>query len=157
MHERALANKLAAVAASITEAARPSDRDLGPSDAAALLAVASRGPLTVNEIAAAAGISQSAAVRLVDRLERTWLVQRRRRLSREVLVDATQRGRKRAEQISQDRLRQAAAFLAALDAAERQALDGLLQRIASADPFDPGRDCRACDRSACDCGLHGPD
>ncbi len=152
MDDRALANKLAALAGAVAAAVRPADDDLGPSDAAALLAVAGRGPLTVGEVARAAGLSQSAAVRLVDRMERAFLMQRQRRISREVVVEATARGRRRAASLAAARLAGAASFLQALDGADRAALDGLLARLVARPPFDRERDCRLCDREACDCG-----
>jgi DNA-binding MarR family transcriptional regulator len=159
MPDDALANKLAALARTVSDAALPASPDLGPSDVAALVALAARDGLTVGEIAAAAGLSPSATVRLVDRLERSWLVRRRRRVSREVIVDLTQRGRKRADTLREAGLAGVSRLISALDADDRSALDRIVGRVVDSltdapDGFDRARHCRYCVRERCDCGLH---
>lgn len=158
MDHDALANKLAALSDALAERAHPPGDELGPTDVAALVALQSSEPMSVTSLAAATGLSQSAAVRLVDRLERAWLVRRQRRISREVLVDLTQRGHKRAETLAGARLAAAEIILAALSDDERAFLSGLIDRMATAlaaDPaFDRTRHCRFCRRECCDCGLH---
>ena len=54
----------------------PADTGLSPSLAAALLAVASRGPLTPSELAGCEGVTRPSATRLVACLEQDGLVSR---------------------------------------------------------------------------------
>jgi DNA-binding MarR family transcriptional regulator len=158
MDDDALATKVAALAQAVTDAALPSAPDLGSSDVAALVALASRDGLTVGEIAAATGLSPSAAVRLVDRLERAWLVRRRRRVSRDVVVDLTQRGSARAASLSAARRAATVRFVSGLSLEERTALATLVDRmiatLSAGAGLDAVRHCRFCDRDRCDCDLH---
>jgi DNA-binding MarR family transcriptional regulator len=160
MADDVIAVRLAALARAIADAAMPAAPDLGASDVAALLALSARDGLTVGEVASAADVSPSAAVRLVDRLERAWLVRRRRRVSREVLVDLTSRGRTRAQTLRDSGLAALTALVGTLDETERATLDRVVRRLATAlseapAGFDVARFCRYCPRERCDCGLHG--
>jgi DNA-binding MarR family transcriptional regulator len=162
MDDSALANKLTALALAVTDATRVETEDLGASDVAALLAISAHEPVPVVAVARAVGLTHSAAVRLVDRLERAWLVQRRRRIAREVLVETTARGHRRAEAIAAARLGAAASFTSGLDPRQKQRLGALIDAIILArsssrelqPPFDAARHCRFCSLAACDCGLH---
>jgi len=157
MDDMSLANKLAALALAVTDAMIAGVEDLAPSAIAALVTIREGDPMSIGEIAAVVGLTHSAAVRLVDRLEKEWLVRRQRRVGREVLVEITSRGRRRAQQLQDVRLAALARVLAPLSPDERAALDGLVGRIVGAiapATVPAARFCRMCRRDGCDCGLH---
>lgn len=157
MDETALNNKLAALALAIADAILAKSDDLAPTAVAALVTIRDRDPLSIGEIAHVVGLTHSAAVRLVDRLEKDWLVRRQRRVGREVMVEITARGRRRAQQLQENRFAAVAGFLGELDPDEQDQLNLLVTKIIRktgksglvVDQF-----CRMCRRSACDCGLH---
>jgi len=157
MDEMSLANKLAALALAVTEAMLSGVEDLAPSAIAALISIREGDPMSIGEIAAVVGLTHSAAVRLVDRLEKEWLVRRQRRVGREVMVEITSRGRRRAQQLQENRLAAMARVLAPLSGEERAALDGLVDRVIGGiapATVPAARFCRMCRRDGCDCGLH---
>ena len=89
-----------------------------------------REPLSMGELAAALGIDRPNATVLVDDLEAQGIVRRRAHPTdrRAKLVEPTRRGRalaRRADEI----LATPPAALAALDAAELEALRGILERV----------------------------
>ena len=108
-------------------------------------------PLDV--IARAFGITASAVVRLIDRLEAEGLVERlpgpdRRRVS----VRLTAKGQRRAKSILEQRERALDGVLEALTVAEREQLTRLHEKLLTQLPDDvPGarRTCRFCDVHAC--------
>lgn len=149
-----LSNKLAALALAITEAAMAPDDDLAPTAVAALITAANTEPLSIGEIAAVVGLTHSATVRLVDRLEAADLFRRQRRIGREVLVEITVAGRRRAQGLQERRLAKAGAFLEGLSADETELLDGLIGRMLRAHVargHDRQRVCRMCSRAHCNC------
>ncbi len=160
MDETSLANKLAAISLAVTDAMLARTEDLAPTAVAALITIRDREPLSIGEIATVVGLTHSAAVRLVDRLEKDWLVRRQRRVGREVMVEITSRGKRRAQQLQDTRMEAVAAFLTGLAPDERAVLDGLVNRMIAklasgelvVDQF-----CRMCRRGSCDCGLHDAD
>lgn len=159
MDETSLTNKMAALALAVTDAMLSKTEDIAPTAVAALITIRDREPMSIGEIAGVVGLTHSAAVRLVDRLEKDWLVRRQRRVGREVMVEITTRGRRRAQQLQENRMEAVGRFLTALDAEERAALDGLINRIIarlSAEDLPVDQFCRMCRRGACDCGLHAP-
>lgn len=157
MEETSLANKLAAVALAVTDAMLSKTEDLAPTAVAALITIRDREPLSIGEIAAVVGLTHSAAVRLVDRLEKDWLVRRQRRVGREVMVEITSRGKRRAQQLQDMRLEAVGSFLATLAPESRVVLDDLvnqmIKKLATGD-LVLDQFCRMCRRGSCDCGLH---
>ncbi len=149
-----LQNKFAALSLAVTDAALAEDDDLAPTAVAALITAANTPPASIGEIAAIVGLTHSATVRLVDRLETDGLLRRRRRVGREVMVEITPAGRRRANALQDRRLAESGAFLAALSAEERDLLDRLVDRMLRAHVargHDRRRLCRMCARAYCNC------
>lgn len=153
-----LSNKLAALALAITDAAIAPDDDLAPTAVAALITAANSEPMSIGEIAAIVGLTHSATVRLVDRLESTGLFRRQSRVGREVMVDITPAGRRRAEELQDRRLSNTSTFLTGLSEEEVAILDDLVERMLRTH-IDGGHDrqrvCRMCSREHCNCCLAG--
>lgn len=157
MDDSPLPNKIAALALAITDATLSQTDDLAPTAVAALITIRDQEPLSIGDIARIVGLTHSAAVRLVDRLEKDWLVRRQRRVGREVMVEITSRGRRRAQQLQDSRITAVSAFLACLDeddlASLSQVVDKVL-RVHCRETHDPDQFCRMCRRNGCDCGIH---
>lgn len=153
MHDRLTANRLAALATALDDAIHAGAAgDLSESALAALQVVRRAEPISIQEIARQVGLTHSATVRLVDRLEKDWLVRRRSRRGREVLVEATARGKRRARDLQDQRLAVADAMLGVLDEAERTTLAALLARLLEvpvAGQAEADRICRLCDQGLC--------
>lgn len=152
MQQKIVANRLAAFATLLHDATHAETDDLSASAVAALSTLRQNGPTAIQDIARVVGLTHSATVRLVDRLEKDWLVRRLSRKGREVRVEVTARGRRRAGQFQEKRLAAAENLLAVLDEAETAALVGALDKMLEV-PVD-GREtaeriCRACDRDGC--------
>ena len=153
-----LSNKLAALALAITDAAIAPDDDLAPTAVAALITAANSEPMSIGEIAAIVGLTHSATVRLVDRLESTGLFRRQSRVGREVMVDITPAGRRRAEELQDRRLSNTSTFLTGLSEEEVAILDDLVERMLRTHidgGLDRQRVCRMCSREHCNCCLAG--
>jgi len=157
--EMHLSNKLAALSLAVTDAAIAPDDELAPTAVAALITAANTQPLSIGEIAAIVGLTHSATVRLVDRLEGVGLFRRQRRVGREVMVEITPAGRRRAQGLQDRRLARTATFVEGLTDDERQLLDGLIERMLR-DHVERGNDrrriCRMCSRRHCDCSFGEP-
>lgn len=152
MPETVLANRLAALATAIDDAVHADTDDLSASAVAALQAIRQEGPLAIQQVAKTIGLTHSATVRLIDRLEKDWLVRRLSRKGREVKVEATARGKRRATQFQERRLSVVDGLLATLDDAERTALGPILDRLLEASVLDADgaeRTCRSCERDGC--------
>lgn len=149
------ANRLAACATALTDGMFEGE-DLSPSAIAALLSLAGGEKRTIGEIAATAGLTHSASVRLIDRLEKDWLVRRGARRGREVNVELTARGRHRAAALAKKRGAFIDRLLGQLDPDDRAALGQAVDRILGilvTEPSEVGtRTCRFCDADGC-----GPD
>ena len=151
-------NKFAALSLAVTDATLAEDADLAPTAVAALITAANNPPASIGEIAAIVGLTHSATVRLVDRLETDGLLHRRRWVGREVLVEITPAGRRRAEGLQDRRLAVSSGFLACLSADESDFLDRLVDRMLRAHAargYDRRRLCRMCARVHCNCCLGG--
>jgi len=149
MHTYA-ANLLAALAVAITDELHVPD--LSPSAAAALLTVAQWEPMGAQELAAVIGLSQSAAVRLIDDLATAGLVRRLDKKGRAVPLALTASGRRRAKALQARRLAVIERALAALGRDERAGLEAALPSLLAA--LTPGRAaarriCRFCDHGLC--------
>lgn len=152
MSDPLLANRLAALATAIDDAVHADTEDLSPSAVAALQTIRQDGPLAIQDVARTIGLTHSATVRLIDRLEKDWLVRRLSRKGREVRVEVTARGRRRATQFQDRRLTIAKDLLTALDDAERGALAGIVDKLLAASVGDhdgAARTCRSCEREGC--------
>lgn len=152
MLDPTLANRLAALATALDDAIHAETEDLSPSAVAALQTIRQDGPLAIQDVAKTIGLTHSATVRLIDRLEKDWLVRRLGRKGREVRVEVTARGRRRAAQFQDRRLNVAADLLTSLDEAERAALSPMLDKLLAATVADPEtatRTCRSCEREGC--------
>ncbi len=149
-----LPNKFAALALAVTDATLSGDDDLAPTAVAALMTAANTPPTSIGEMAAIVGLTHSATVRLVDRLETDGLLHRQRRVGREVLVEITSAGRRRADALQDRRLAESRNFLAKLSDGERDLLDRLVDRMLhdhAARGHDRRRICRMCARAYCNC------
>jgi DNA-binding MarR family transcriptional regulator len=152
MSHRIIANRLATFATLLHDAVHADTEDLSASAAAALQTLRQNGPTAILDIARTIGLTHSATVRLIDRLEKDWLVRRLSRKGREVRVEVTARGRRRAGQFQDKRIAAAEALMAGLDADEIDALSRALDKMLEV-PID-GRAtadhvCRACDKDGC--------
>jgi MarR family transcriptional regulator, negative regulator of the multidrug operon emrRAB len=107
----------------------------------------------LEEIAGAFGITQSAVVRLIDRLESEGLVARRPGVDRRrVSVQLTAKGERRAKSILARREQQLEEVLSALTPAERKQLTRLHEKLLGQLPDGvpaARRVCRYCDVYAC--------
>ena len=149
-----LPNKLAALSLAVTDATLAEDDDLAPTAVAALITAANNPPASIGEIAVIVGLTHSATVRLIDRLETDGLMHRCRRVGREVLVEITPAGRRRADGLQDRRLAVSNGFLAGLSDEERAFLGGLVDRMMrdhAARGYDHRRLCRMCARALCNC------
>ncbi|WP_413802065.1 MarR family winged helix-turn-helix transcriptional regulator [Streptomyces iranensis] len=150
-----VANLLGATALAITDdllGAPAAASRLSMSAAAALIVLRAGPGVSVTELGRRVGLTQSAAVRMVDGLERDALVERRRGIGNWTGVHPTAKGRRTAGRLLTSRTSQLTGVLDGLGETEvrdlgallAKLLDGLYQGSGSAD-----RMCRLCDRTAC--------
>jgi DNA-binding MarR family transcriptional regulator len=123
------------------------------SDAAALNLVLAEERISIGALARGLGLSHSAAVRAVDRLERKRLLRRTTPgPGRTVALEVTARGRRRAEQSIGARARILERATAGLSPDERETLLRLLARSVCSlahDQDEIDRACRMCDQRGC--------
>jgi DNA-binding MarR family transcriptional regulator len=152
------ANLLGAFALTLSDRADAAVRDgagVAGSDAAALVTLrnyAEGEPLDL--LRRALALSHPGVVRLADRLERRGLVERRRseRDGRAVALRLTDAGRRAADEALAARGEAIAAALGVLEAAERRALESMLERMLALQTTDPQASlviCRMCDPDIC--------
>lgn len=126
---------------------------LAGSGPAALVTVCTRPGISIESLRRILGISQPAAVRVVDRLVAAGLVTRNPGPdARTVALQVTASGRRRAQAVLTARLRAAQATLDSLTDRERGDLSWLLARLLGTLPAtrdDARHLCRLCDHSAC--------
>jgi MarR family transcriptional regulator, negative regulator of the multidrug operon emrRAB len=123
----------------------------GASAAEALVAVhESRGVASIDALARIVGLSHSGTVRLVDRLQRDGLLERRRGADqRSAALVLTPAGRRLARRVLARRDAEMHSVLALLTAGEQEALGRVASRVLGAAPEAEARVCRLCDRNAC--------
>jgi DNA-binding MarR family transcriptional regulator len=151
------ANLLGAVGLAVSDrirAAAEEELGLGGSAPIALVALSTYlADRPLDEIADAFGITSSAVVRLVDRLEEEGLARRSPGPDgRRVSVRLTAKGDRRAEAVLARRERELGEVLGVLSGAEQRELTRLHEKLLGQLPGDvPGaaRVCRFCDVEAC--------
>jgi DNA-binding MarR family transcriptional regulator len=152
------ANLLGALALTLADRADAAVRDgagVAGSDAAALVTLrnyAEGEPLDL--LRKALALSHPGVVRLADRLQARGLVERHRsdRDGRAVALRLTAAGRRAADEALAARAGALDAALAALDASERRALEGMLERMLGVETTDSVASlviCRMCDPDVC--------
>lgn len=153
----ATANRLGALALVVTDRTRAAVDDgvgLSETAAAALSAVHHfLGEPSIELLRQVLGLTHSATVRLVDRLEDQGYVRRRAGPdARTVAVALTASGRRVAARLSEARIEVLSDLVGQLTAHERSDLDALLGRLLVALMREPGATrwgCRLCDTDAC--------
>ncbi len=151
------ANLLGSVGLAVSDRIRAAGEDeLGLSGSAPQAIVALSTYLAdkpLEEIAAAFGITPSAVVRLIDRLEAAGLVRRGPGPDgRRVSVRLTPKGERRAKAVLERRESELEGILGTLTRAEREQLTRLNEKLLGQIPEDvaaAGRVCRFCDVHAC--------
>lgn len=153
MHDDRLGNLLGATALAVTDRMLARVRDaggVGPSSAAAVVALAGSPGLSVTELGRGIGLSQPAAARMVDALQQAGLATRSPGTGRSVAVALTPAGERAAGKIRAARAAELSGLVATLAPDEGAALTTLLERLltqlyaGSADLL-----CRLCDRECC--------
>jgi DNA-binding MarR family transcriptional regulator len=123
----------------------------GPAALAALSTYLEGEP--IDALGRSLGLTHSAAVRLVDRLEDSELVERRRgEDGRSVSVVMTAAGRRAGREILDARHRALGEVLDSLSPSERRALAGVCEKLLgglTGSRADARRICRLCDPDAC--------
>jgi DNA-binding MarR family transcriptional regulator len=123
----------------------------GPAALAALSTYLEGEP--IDQLGRSLGLSHSAAVRLVDRLEESGLVERRPGVDgRSVSVAMTPAGRRAGRKILDARHRAIAEVLESLSASEQRTLAGVCGKLLgglTTSHADARRICRLCDPDAC--------
>jgi MarR family transcriptional regulator, negative regulator of the multidrug operon emrRAB len=151
------ANLLGALSLAVAERLEASTRAAaahGGSAPAALAALDSfLDGSSIDTVRKPLGLTHSAAVRLVDRLALAGLVRRGAgEDGRSVAVFLTPAGRRVAAEVQDGRMRALAEVLAPLDAAEREQLTRLEEKLLAgltSGRADAGHICRLCDAHAC--------
>jgi MarR family transcriptional repressor of emrRAB len=123
------------------------------SGAAALVHIQRRPGRTIDFLARVLGLTQSAAVRLIDRLQREELVERRPGADgRSLALFLSPTGQQRAADTMSERAQVLDGVLGPLSARERQQLATLLEKLLAGltdDRWSARHTCRLCDIPAC--------
>jgi len=156
MHDiRRTANLLGAAALAVVDLVRQgamAPAGVGASGAAALVMLAQTPGPSVTELGHRVGLSQPAAARMVESLERHGLAERRPGTGRAVAVHPTDAGRRAAAALLSAREAMLTGLLAELPETEQRSLESALSRVLAAAEErlgDPDLVCRLCDRPAC--------
>jgi DNA-binding MarR family transcriptional regulator len=152
-----LANRLGALALHLTDLMTDATRQAagrGATAPAALTALSRHRRRPIEYLRRVLGLSHPATVRVVDRLSEDGLVRREPGPDgRTVAPTLTPAGEQAAERVATARLAVLADVLAALDPAERQQLERLVDKlVAAAAPDDDAgvHLCRLCDLPVCE-------
>jgi MarR family transcriptional regulator, negative regulator of the multidrug operon emrRAB len=159
---RRLPNTVAALALAVTDmllVGLDERYHLGPSDAAALI-ILSRRSQRIEDISQQLGVSHSATVRLVDRLEDMGLAGRAPgRDARSVNVRLTAAGKRRARGLLTERERIMTHVLGELSERDRRLLGALVEKMLDALAVDwrtTMQICRLCNIPFCESGAACP-
>jgi DNA-binding MarR family transcriptional regulator len=132
----------------------------GGSASASLITLRERGALTVEQLRRIVGLTHSATVRLIDRLEGDGLVRRARGPDgRSVSVRLTRRGGQVALRLRGEREAALASVLGALTAREQAQLTRLAERLLASLTSSRAQArliCRSCDHGVCQGGGFCP-
>lgn len=163
VQDERLANLLGVTALAATDRLRTAvENELGRggSAPAALVHLQAWPGGSVEALRQVVGLSQPAAVRLVDALVADGLVERRAGADRRTLaLQLTPAGTQEASRLLERRADSLRPLLEALKPAEQEALVPLLERLTAAladDRPQALRSCRLCDRAACATGPGCP-
>ena len=123
----------------------------GPTPATALIAIGGRAAgASIDALARILGLSHSGTVRLVDRLVRDSLVERRRGADqRSAALVLTPAGRRAARRVLERREANVQSLLALLTDDQRVAMAEIAARVVGEMRSDERRICRLCDIEAC--------
>lgn len=156
MHDSArTANLLGATALAVTDlalAGATSAAGVSASGTAALVVLSGAKGVSVTELGRRVGLSQSAAVRMVDSLAAAGLVERRPGQARWVTVRLTPAGRRAARTALAARGGPLTEVVAGLDERDQATLDELLGKLLTRLYGQVGNSellCRLCDRPTC--------
>ncbi|MGI5346978.1 MarR family winged helix-turn-helix transcriptional regulator [Streptomyces sp. CA-250714] len=122
------------------------------SGAAALVVLSTDPGLSVTELGRRVGLTQSAAARMVDGLEKQGLIRRESTWGRWVAIHPTSAGKQAARSLLTSRGDTLRGALHHLDEDEQAQLDALLSKLLAGlyrQPGDAERLCRLCDRGVC--------
>ena len=156
-----LMNIVAAFALALTDKVNAAIKEAGghnPTTAAALIQIGFNSSLSIDRLRSIIGLSHSAAVRVIDQLQKEGLVERARLLkheqgdSRVAHLVLTGTGRAEMERILSARRRIATPVFAGLDGSQRAALTALVERILPeviSSRADEDTTCRLCDERIC--------
>ncbi len=152
-----LANLLGAAVLALHDRHRATTEDAshhGAGAPAALTTVATYPGQSIEHLRRVLGLTHSGTVRLVDRLVADGLLRRVTGADRRsVVLELTDDGRRAADAVGRRRLADLDAALRPLDAAERTALGGALEKLLAGlatDRTAVRRICRLCDEAACE-------
>lgn len=156
MSDRRTTNLFGALCSAVNEAVTESTSEiagLGGSAPAALVAMGDDGLSSIDALASSLGLSHSATVRLVDRLEKTELVTRSKGADgRTVALVLTKKGKKFSRNVAAERRKVLKNILGPLGPKSMQALEAMaesiLRKIAE-ESTNPERICRMCDVKQC--------
>ncbi|MEU5581639.1 MarR family transcriptional regulator [Streptomyces huasconensis] len=122
------------------------------SGAAALVVLSTTSGLSVTELGRRVGLSQSAAARMVEGLEKRGLVRKEPSWGGWVRLQLTDLGEEAAHRLLASRSEALRQALRHLDPREQEQLGGLLSKLLTGlyrQPGDAERICRLCDRCVC--------
>ncbi|MDQ4109725.1 MAG: MarR family transcriptional regulator [Actinomycetota bacterium] len=125
---------------------------LSDSAAATLIVLSDSSGIGASELGRRLGITQSAAVRMIEGLERDGLLQRGPRAGKNVAITLTGQGQDVARDLLEARERSLGTVLESLTAEDQEQLEALLVKLLRRlhrHPGDGDRLCRLCDRHAC--------
>jgi MarR family transcriptional repressor of emrRAB len=149
------ANLLAAAARLVEDAVEESVRRefaFAASAPAALISIAHQPGLSIERLRRILGITHSATVRLIDRLQADGLVTRRKTSGRDVQLGLSARGRRMLQRVQRARMAAVEALIEPLSDETRAELDSLLSTVLAAQTHageDIYRTCRLCSFDVC--------
>lgn len=155
MHDKRVANLLGAASLAVSDRMLHALTDrtaLSPSAVAATVVLHELGPMGVSRLGHCVGLTQPAASRVADVLERQGLIRRAESHGRERFLELTPEGTVAAQMVLDERARLLDGLLATLSADETALLDRVLGTLLTElYGFVPNSSllCRYCDRGAC--------
>ncbi|WP_298966898.1 MarR family transcriptional regulator [uncultured Methylobacterium sp.] len=151
-----LSNKLGALGAVIEERTSRALDDLSPSAAAVLSTLRFRPGLTTTDLSKVVAVSQPAAVRLLDGLERRGFVERGAQAGRVTPLSLTEAGRTEVSRMQQARIAALGSLLKILGPDDLERFERLLDRIladATTSRACARTTCRLCEHELCGPGI----